>query len=87
MPKIETKIKIGEDRTLRVQLPADLAVGEYEVVLVLNQSEPKTSDSTMTDIWEKWVEEVEQLPLYPNPIEGDYQQHLIEKYRQQGLEL
>ncbi|MEY4517872.1 MAG: hypothetical protein RLZZ499_471, partial [Cyanobacteriota bacterium] len=42
----------------------------------------------MTDAWEKWVEEVEQLPLSTNSIQaGDYQQHLVEKYRKQGLVL
>jgi hypothetical protein len=37
MQTIETKVRIGDDRTLSVQLPADIPAGEYEVVLVLNQ--------------------------------------------------
>ena len=87
MQTIEAKVQIGDDRTLRVKLPADVPVGEYEVVLVLNQSKNEQSDPKMTAVWEKWVEEVEQLPLLPNPIQGDYQQHLIDKYRQQDLKL
>ncbi|MCY7406044.1 MAG: hypothetical protein LH631_01345 [Alkalinema sp. CAN_BIN05] len=38
MKTVETTVKIGADRTLSVQLPTDIAVGEYEVVLILNQS-------------------------------------------------
>jgi hypothetical protein len=37
MQTIETKVRIGDDHTLSVQLPADIPAGEYEVVLVLNQ--------------------------------------------------
>jgi hypothetical protein len=38
MQTIEAKVQIGADRTLQIQLPADVPVGEYEVVLVLNQA-------------------------------------------------
>jgi hypothetical protein len=38
MQTVETTVKIGADRTLSVQLPTNIAVGEYEVVLILNQS-------------------------------------------------
>jgi hypothetical protein len=83
-----------------MQLPVDVQMGEYDAVLVLNSSsealvdkdsihaEGEKPDNLMTDAWEKWVEEVEQLPLSTNSIqEGDYQQHLVEKYRKQGLVL
>jgi hypothetical protein len=40
MKTIETRIQVGNDRTLSVQLPADVATGEYEVVLVLSQRFP-----------------------------------------------
>ncbi len=36
MQTIKARIRVGSDRTLSVQLPADVPVGEYEVVLVLN---------------------------------------------------
>jgi hypothetical protein len=78
MQTIAVTAIIGNDRTLRVQLPPDLPTGEYELVLVLNQSPSEPSDLTMKDAWEKWVEEVEQLQLSPQPISGDYPQHLIE---------
>ena len=38
MQTIETTVKIGDDRTLSLQLPTNIAAGEYEVVLILNQS-------------------------------------------------
>jgi hypothetical protein len=40
MKTIEALIQIGSDRTLSMQLPADVATGEYEVVLVLSQRSP-----------------------------------------------
>jgi hypothetical protein len=83
-----------------MELPVDVQTGEYEAVLVLGSSsdevvvedsnhiEGEPSDNLMIDAWEKWVEEVEQLPLSSNSIEeGDYQRHLVEKYRKQGLVL
>jgi hypothetical protein len=83
-----------------MELPVDVQAGEYEAVLVLGSSsdevvlkdssyrDDEQSDNLMTDAWEKWVEEVEQLPLSSNSIEeGDYQRHLVEKYRKQGLVL
>jgi hypothetical protein len=36
MKTISTKAVIGPDRVLTVQLPADVAPGEHEVVVVLN---------------------------------------------------
>ena len=42
---------------------------------------------TVDDSWEAWVQAGEQMPLLPKPAESEYQQHLIEKYRKQGLNL
>jgi predicted DNA-binding protein len=106
MKSIEAKVRVNADRTVIVQFPADMQLtvdvqmGEYDAVLVLNNSsnvilekdsshaEDEQPENLMTDAWEKWVEEVEQLPLSTNSIQaGDYQQHLVEKYRKQGLVL
>jgi hypothetical protein len=38
---IEAKVQIGDDRRLSMQLPTNVSVGEYEVVLVLNQPSRK----------------------------------------------
>jgi hypothetical protein len=100
MKMLEAKVKVNADRTVMVQFPADMQAGEYEAVLVLGSSsdevvvkdsghtESEQSDNLMTNAWEKWVDEVEQLPLSSNSIEeGDYQRHLVEKYRKQCLVL
>lgn len=36
MQTIETQVHVNEDRRLTIQLPDDLPIGEYEIVLVLN---------------------------------------------------
>jgi hypothetical protein len=100
MQPIEAKVRVNADRTVMVQLPADVPMGEYDAVLVLNShsdsaviqesshAENEPPDNLMTEAWEKWVEEVEQLPLSPKSIQkDDYYQYLVEKYRKQGLVL
>ena len=37
MQTIKAQIRVGSDRTISMQLPADVPAGEYEIVLVLNQ--------------------------------------------------
>jgi hypothetical protein len=36
MQTIAAKVKVNADRTVTVQLPADVEMGEYDAVLVLN---------------------------------------------------
>ncbi len=36
MQAIEANVKVKADRTVTVQLPADVQMGEYDAVLVLN---------------------------------------------------
>jgi hypothetical protein len=99
MQTVEAKVQVNADRTVTVQLPADVQMGEYDVVLVLNSrsdsaviqdsghAEGEQHDQTMALRWAKWFEEVDRLPLLENPEEGNFQQYLIDKYRKQGLEL
>lgn len=98
MQTVKTSVRVEVDRTVTVQLPDEVQTGEYEMILVLSsrsQTEaeaassvnPNNSESTLDDAWEAWVQEVEQMPLSPTPTEGEYQQHLIEKYQKQGLDL
>ena len=47
MQTIEARIQIGSDRTLSVQLPADVPTGEYEVVVVLNQRSASAVDEAI----------------------------------------
>lgn len=94
METIKTKISVGSDRHLSLQLPQDLPPGDYEVLVVLaqaNQSESPTP--TPLDLaWEKWVREVQTMPLLEPPQNAssesdEYETYLLEKYRNQGLEL
>jgi hypothetical protein len=99
MQTIAAKVRVNADRTVTVQLPTDVQMGEYDAVLVLNShaesvivqesnhQKSEQSEDEMARRWQKWFEEVEQLPLLENPEQGDYQQYLIEKYRKQGLVL
>jgi hypothetical protein len=99
MQTIATKVRVNADRTVTVQLPADVQMGEYDAVLVLNShaesaivqesnhGDSSENDDEMAIRWQKWFEEVEQLPLLENPEKGDFQQYLVEKYRKQGLVL
>ncbi|PZD74019.1 hypothetical protein C1752_01863 [Acaryochloris thomasi RCC1774] len=96
MQTIKTKAQINTDRTLTVQLPADLQVGEYDVVVVLDKSSKKqvephilqaVEEVPLADRWEQWFDEVEKLPLKENVEEQSFHEILVEKYRKQGLEL
>ncbi len=42
-------------------------------------------EQTLKEKWEKWFLEVDQLEVHPSSL--DYHQQLLNKYRQQGLEL
>jgi hypothetical protein len=52
MQTIETKVRVGSDRTLLVQLPTDVPAGEYDVVLVLNQRSEDAITSEMPALQE-----------------------------------
>jgi regulator of RNase E activity RraA len=103
MQTIKARVQVNLDHTVTVQVPddmkvpADVQVGEYDAVLVLNSrsdsevvqesshADSEEQDRTMAVRWQKWFEEVEQLPLLENPEKGNFQQYLVEKYRKQGL--
>jgi predicted SPOUT superfamily RNA methylase MTH1 len=39
MRTIETTVQVGDDRTLVVQLPSDVAPGEHRVVVIIEDSQ------------------------------------------------
>jgi hypothetical protein len=41
----------------------------------------------LSEKWTQWFEGVDHLPAIPTQSADDYQQHLLLKYRKQGLEL
>lgn len=75
------------------QLP-DSALSEVSdfIDLVMYKHQVKNADTRssedMAKAWAKWFEEVDRLEVIPRDIDqSEYQQHLLNKYRQQGLDL
>ncbi|MGD1949172.1 MAG: DUF2281 domain-containing protein [Leptolyngbyaceae cyanobacterium] len=54
-----------------------------------HQTQPKDNafQYTFAETWAGWFESVDQLKVGPTESVDDYQQHLLSKYRKQGLEL
>ena len=56
----------------------------------MHQVDSSSNDSKQNEItekWEQWFEIVDNLPIKPTDSADDYQQHLLSKYRKQGLDL
>ena len=92
MKTIKTTTTINKDRHLLIQLPSDLPIGNYEVLIVLEPKTQEMSNDAIEQVWENWVKEVQQMSLTvessnQNPPQNDYETQLLEKYRRQGLEL
>ncbi|MBE9070386.1 DUF2281 domain-containing protein [Leptolyngbya cf. ectocarpi LEGE 11479] len=47
----------------------------------------KEPQASITETWAQWFTAVDHLPIKTTESAGDYQQHLLSKYRKQGLEL
>jgi len=45
------------------------------------------SQETLKAKWEKWFAEVDGLKVSPDSSSDAYEQHLVNKYRQQGLDI
>ena len=89
MPTIQTNTQINSDRKLSIELPDNFPLGDYEVLIILNPKEDKeqpNESQTMTNAWDNWVKEVKKLSPRPRSEPKNYQQHLLEKYRKQGLD-
>ena len=57
---------------------------QVETVKVVISSKVQTNTA---EAWAKWFESVDRLEVTSNEPTREYQQLLLEKYRQQGLEL
>ena len=44
-------------------------------------------NNALTETWIRWFNSVDHLQFTPTETVSDYQQHLLSKYRKQGLEL
>lgn len=74
------------------QLPDPLIsrVDEFIDLLIAqkqNQVVNVQSSESLTDRWKRWFEKVDQLPILNHEPQNEYQQRLLQKYRQQSLDL
>lgn len=74
------------------QLPDSLLqqVSDFIDFLIYRQQRSAVTDDQqheLTQAWTRWFESVDYLEVTPADSVSDYQQHLLSKYRQQGLEL
>ena len=74
------------------QLPEPLLqqVSDFIDFLTHRQQHCKANDKLNSDVaasWVQWFESVDALDVAPTEPASDYQQLLLAKYRQQGLEL
>jgi hypothetical protein len=58
---------------------------------ITQNHQPKTGNyslaSDRAEAWAQWFEATDGLELLPTPRTSEYQQRLLDKYRQQGLSL
>jgi hypothetical protein len=74
------------------QLPEPLLqeVNDFiDFVMLKHQSgtQNRNQGMSLADRWERWFEGVDRLEISPIEPINDYQEGLLSKYRQQGLEL
>jgi len=60
-----------------------------DFIIYKHQAKPDASQAAekIVERWSQWFETVDHLDVTPLQPVSDYQQLLLEKYRQQGLEL
>lgn len=59
--------------------------GQVQVSLTIESS---GEDGSLSSDWNQWFQEVEEIEIIANnELKSDYQKLLIDKYKQQGLEL
>lgn len=74
------------------QLPEPLLKQVSDFIDLLTERKQRSIDINNPEgepakAWAQWFEAVERLEVIPNESASDYQQLLLAKYRQQGLEL
>ena len=56
-----------------------------DFVTIKHQRSSISSSQDLAQRWQHWFEEVENLEVSPVEQKGEYQELLLNKYRQQGL--
>jgi hypothetical protein len=74
------------------QLPEALLQQVSDFIDLLTDKEQHSSainnpKGELAEVWARWFESVDHLEIIPTKPASDYQQLLLTKYRQQGLEL
>lgn len=74
------------------RLPEPLLQQVSDFIDVLTDRQQRSTvianpQSELTEAWVKWFESIDRLEVMPTESVSDYQQFLLSKYRQQGLEL
>lgn len=94
MRVVETKVQVCATRQVIMQLPRDIPVGEYDVVLVMKEPtefSPEgarlkaVEDIPIVERWQKFFEEMEKEYSASPSVPSEHYQSLVEKYRKQGL--
>lgn len=65
-------------------------VNDFIDFLTFKQGKISANSQPQEDVarvWQRWFESVDYLEITPSDPISDYQQLLLDKYRQQGLEL
>ncbi|WP_019498090.1 hypothetical protein [Pseudanabaena sp. PCC 6802] len=65
-------------------------VSDFIDFVMLKHKCEKNNDESQENIsqaWTQWFESVERLEVSPTKLTSEYQQLLLNKFRQQGLEL
>jgi hypothetical protein len=70
---------------LEIQDYLEKCQGQVKVSLMVESS---SKEDNLSNAWNQWFQEVEEIePIDNNEPLNDYQKLLIDKYKQQGLEL
>ena len=78
MQTIEATVNVSEDRKLTIQLPTSIPMGEYEVVLVLNNRVAQTVEKPS-------IEAAQALLRQFVPEGRSLSTELIQQRREEGL--
>jgi hypothetical protein len=74
--------QLSEPLLLEVTNFIDFVIHKHQVKIA--DSQP---DAKLAEAWSRWFESVDRLDITPHEPTSNYQQILLNKYRQQGLDL
>jgi hypothetical protein len=88
---VTSKVFTLEFKNGKLTIPSEIqdylekCQGQVKVSLMVESS---SKEDNLSNAWNQWFQEVEEIePIDNNEPLNDYQKLLIDKYKQQGLEL